>query len=610
MSTVDQRENRTGAARWRRVGFIAICVAPLIFAIPILIIVAQNGLLFDPSAPAWPWLIFGPTVLVLLAAIAVDVLRHRRGPLPALDPTPRQGTVVSHRLQSTGDHSSRRVTKVEYRAADGEAHRTELLEELTAESMQAIPVGTPVELYVFQDPQYARTAAFLTETHDDLVREGAVVLWGVDRTPRFAEGPMAGSPFLGSDAGEVFASPAPSEPVPAQKPFRVSIRTTRVLVVVAWVVAGLAMVFATTSGFGEFSNNTDVGLFVVIAAFFVALGAMFLDGGTAARRGTLTRWSVLRLIGVSTLAIYVGVVILLIPAAWGLVRRLTGGATPRIEQQTFRNFTGLVLSTLLITLAVIGGGRLAWSSPLTSTEGSSGIGIGAVYTDPSGNDAVGGEVAYVPYRLDGMWSYQSRIAAVSLADGAVLWDRKIDSDPLAGYPATVTSIEPANDDPGAESWDIIVATKHGEFGFYANNGDALCGTDTFSGECRFEPGLGTLAAADHAWGDGHHDYGDSPGGGDLTDGSTVLDPATGEPAGDGFRIEYDDSVRIIVGDQVAAELEEPASLQQVLVAPSGAVVLLMDGDNRKSILVIASKDGFQQATIGDRGLIAWPAWMG
>ena len=318
MNTVEQQELRTRAALWRRMGFIAICAAPFLAAIPILVIMAQDGVLFDVVAPAWPWLLFGPTVVVVLLVLGVGLLRRQPGIMPALDQTPRHGTVVAHRIQSTGDHTSRRVTTIEYRAADGGLHRADLLEELTVESIQTLPPGSPVELYAFQDPQYARTAVFLTEAHDDLMRQGiGSIRWGVDRSARFAGGPMAGSPYVGSDAGDVFTSPAPADPVPLQKRYRVSARMARILVIIAWIIAGLAMVFSTTSGFGAFSGNTEVGVDVFIAAFGIALGAMFLDGGTATRRGTLARWAALRLIGVTTLGIYVGAIVLLIPAVWG-----------------------------------------------------------------------------------------------------------------------------------------------------------------------------------------------------------------------------------------------------------------------------------------------------
>lgn len=611
MNAHEQQELRTPAAIWRRVGFIAICAAPFLAAIPILIAMAQDGV-FDAPDPAWPWLLFGPTVVVFLLVLGVGLLRRQPGIMPALDQTPRHGTVVAHRLQSTGDTTSRRVTTIEYPAADGELYRADLLEELTADSIRALPPGSPVEAYAFQDPQYARTAVFLTEAHDDLMRQGiGSIMWGVDQSARFAGGPTAGSPYVGSDASDVFASPAPAEPAPPHKRYRVSARMTRILVIIAWIIAGLAMIFSATSGFGAFSGNTEIGVNVFIAAFGIALGAMFLDGGTAERRGTLTRWAVLRLIGVTTLAIFVGAIVLLIPAVWGLVRRLTGGAIPRYEQKVIRNVTGLVLSTLLITFAVVGVGRFVWWSPITSTQASSGIGIGETYGGLRGSDALG-EVVFVPYKLDGMWSYQSRLAALSLADGALLWDRKIDSDLATGYPVAVTSLEQSGGGPAGMIDSVVVTTEHGELGFYPDDGDAKCAADASRDECGGEQGQGTLAATGEPRGEGFDLYGQRPDAVELTDGNTVLDPTTGEAAGEGFRIEYGvgQSVRIVVDDRVTAELEGVASLQQVLVAPSGTVVLLMSGENNKSMLVIASKDGFQQGTIGDRGLVAWPAWMG
>ena len=294
------------------------------------------------------------------------------------------------------------------------------------------------------------------------------------------------------------------------------------------------------------------------------------------------------------------------------------GATPRYEQKETRILIAYTVVPVLVGLAVIGVGRFTWWSTITSTQASSGIGIGVDYDTDAGDDS-NREIIFVPYKLDGLPAYQARIAAISLADGTLLWDRKLDSDVWERYPVAVTSFDRPVE--GGTDRTVVVTTERGAFGFDPSWGDLDCGPGTSTGDCSIESGQGTLANIGELLGEGTDLYGDSPNGVDLTeiDGmvgitserfDTVLDPATGEPAGDGFRVEYYDTVRVIVDDRVVAELADVTSLQQVLVAPSGKVVLLMRGENRKSVLVIATEDGLRRVTIGDRGLVAWPAWMG
>lgn len=79
----------------------------------------------------------------------------------------------------------------------------------------------------------------------------------------------------------------------------------------------------------------------------------------------------------------------------------------------------------------------------------------------------------------------------------------------------------------------------------------------------------------------------------MRTGGTVLHPATGEPAGDGFTLEYatDDGIRLLVNDRAVAERDGVSMVQQVLVAPSGRVVLLMaDSTGKKGVVVIADRD--------------------
>jgi len=417
-----------------------------------------------------------------------------------------------------------------------------------------------------------------------------------------------------ADAAEVFTEPASSSPEPPPSPPRVSVRTVRMLVVVAWVLAVVAVVVATTGGFGTalLENERFGAMFLAVG---LALGAAFLDGGTATRRGTLTRWAVLRMIGVLTLPVYVGIIVLLIPAVWGLIRLLTGGATPHSGQRRARTLIGLLLSTLLITCAVVGTGRLISWAVLTGTTASSGIGVGSALDDEDEER----EVVVVPYKLDGLPTYQARAAAISLEDGELLWDRKLDSDVWEHYPVAVTSFDRPPEDATDDT--VVVTTEHGEFGFDLARGDIECGPDAALGECGIDPGQGSLADTGEPVGEGGDLYDRSPSGVDLTDidpmagltnerFDTVLDPATGQPAGDGFEVQYNNGVRIVADERVIAELPDVRGLQQVLVAPSGTVVLLMHGDDRKSVVVVASMNGFQQTTIGDRGLVAWPAWMG
>jgi len=583
----------------------------------------------------WVW-----TVLPALGAFAYliwFVLIGRRRRLPALDRTPRTGTVVQHR--SVGDNETTRITTVEYCAADGESVAAPLADEIADRSVDDLPLGSAVEVYAYQDPQYAETAVFLAEAHDDVWRDGARSPWGGDGGGASFPAPAQGSPFLGADSVYRFAEPATAEPEGEARPPRVSARAARRLVVIAWIVAALGMIFAGTFGVGTSTSDLDVGVPAAIICFFAALGAMFLDGGTATRRGTLPRWSVLRLLGISIGGIGVGellrvgtsgaepgfavgvwecalaLALLLIPVFWGWVRRRTGGATPLYEQKESRRLIAHVLVPALVGLAVIGFGRFVWWSSVTQTAASSGIGIGVTLDDAYDPR----EVVVVPYKLDGLPTYQARVAAISLEDGELLWDRKLDSDVWEGYPVAVASFDRPSEDAADDT--VVVTTENGDVGFDLSWGDADCGPEAARGECGIDPGQGTLANTGEPVGEGSDLYDSSPSGVDLTeiDGmagftderfDTVLDPATGEPAGDGFRVEYFDGVRIISEDRVVAELADVSSLRQVLVAPSGRVVLLMHGENGKSVVVVASKDGFQQATVGDRGLVARPAWIG
>lgn len=250
------------------------------------------------------------------------------------------------------------------------------------------------------------------------------------------------------------------------------------------------------------------------------------------------------------------------------------------------------VALVLLGVVVIGVGRFAWEvdRPVDAS-----IGIGITETMHDGEQI---EVVVVPYRMrvqDGILPI--RLAAYSLVDGSLLWDEPLDAEGAANFPVRVTSAAPGG--------PVIVATENGSFGFDPGTGDKACGPEA-PARCEAGPDAGIVAVAKAD--ESSALWGVDPRGPSLRDGAVVLDPATGSPAGEGYRIEEDSrfGLRMRAGDETVAELGGVFGPQQVLTAPSGKVVLLAAGNNSKSLLVTASDAGLRRAVIGDRGLIAWP----
>lgn len=147
------------------------------------------------------WILIGVGALCLVLMI-VCMFRATRGPLPALNRTPRTARVILR----ADDVDGGQTILVEYRDADGEGHDAQLADVIDESWEDSFAPGTRWQVYAFRDPELADSVVFLTEAHDDVWRSG----YKLDGVRIGGEGgpvkPGPGSPFLREGSKWEFAS--------------------------------------------------------------------------------------------------------------------------------------------------------------------------------------------------------------------------------------------------------------------------------------------------------------------------------------------------------------------------------------------------------------------
>ncbi|MFB8765853.1 hypothetical protein [Nocardiopsis alba] len=103
-------------------------------------------------------------VLVATATTLIGLARTTSAPLPALDRSPRTGTVTSIH---TSDETE--IVMVEYVDPAGERHTAGLADLVHDSWMDRFVLGSRWQVYVFREPG---PRVFLAEAHDDVVRRG------------------------------------------------------------------------------------------------------------------------------------------------------------------------------------------------------------------------------------------------------------------------------------------------------------------------------------------------------------------------------------------------------------------------------------------------------
>lgn len=144
------------------------------------------------NVPEWAWSMPGAGSVAFTAVAGLGMWMLTRGPLPALDRTPRSARVVSNTNDAEG---AQRIT-VHYSGADGDEHEAELADLIDGSWRNRFAPGTTWQVYAFQNPDLADAVVFLTEEHEDVWRSGYRlngVRLGGEGGP-VARGP--GSPFL------------------------------------------------------------------------------------------------------------------------------------------------------------------------------------------------------------------------------------------------------------------------------------------------------------------------------------------------------------------------------------------------------------------------------
>ncbi len=146
--------------------------------------------------PVLMWGGVGAAVLTAALLIHMLVVLHKatRGPLPALDRTPRTARVV---LNADDDEGHTLLLRYRRRRAQAPRAARRLPDETWIDRFAP---GTTWEVYAFLDPNLADSVVFLTEAHEEVRRAGYVL----DGVRIGGEGgplePAPGSPFLGEDS--------------------------------------------------------------------------------------------------------------------------------------------------------------------------------------------------------------------------------------------------------------------------------------------------------------------------------------------------------------------------------------------------------------------------
>lgn len=180
------------------------------WALPVVVIggiVAWVGLVVLSTLQGWAqvlmWIVIGVGVLAVpfLVWMFVDLHRATRGPLPALDRTPRTARVILR----TDDADGGQTIIVEYRGADGEGHDAQLADLIHDSWEDRFGPGSRWQVHAFRDPDLADSVVFLTEAHNEVWRVG----YKLDGVRIGGEGgpvkPGPGSPFLRDDSKWRFA---------------------------------------------------------------------------------------------------------------------------------------------------------------------------------------------------------------------------------------------------------------------------------------------------------------------------------------------------------------------------------------------------------------------
>lgn len=160
--------------------------------------VAFSGGFNDDSS--WGFIIPGGGAILGGGIAALGMWLMTRGPLPALDRTPRTAKVMFNVDDAEGGQD---IT-VRYLGADGEEHDADLADAIDDDWEDRFKPGTTWQIYAFRDPTLATSVVFLTEQHDDVWRKGynlSGVRLGGESGP-VTRGP--GSPFLREGCKWVF----------------------------------------------------------------------------------------------------------------------------------------------------------------------------------------------------------------------------------------------------------------------------------------------------------------------------------------------------------------------------------------------------------------------
>ncbi|UED86288.1 hypothetical protein [Streptomyces profundus] len=148
----------------------------------------------------WALIAVGALAAVLMVRMLAHLRRATRGPLPALDRTPRTATVVLN-----ADNGEGHTLLLRYTGADGGPHSAQLADSPDDTWVDAFTPGSTWQVYTFRDPELADSVVFLTEAHDEVWRDGYVL----DGVRIGGEGgpltPGPGSPFLREDGKWRFA---------------------------------------------------------------------------------------------------------------------------------------------------------------------------------------------------------------------------------------------------------------------------------------------------------------------------------------------------------------------------------------------------------------------
>lgn len=145
------------------------------------------------TAPVWAFPVVGASAVVFTIIAVVGIFLQTRGPLPALDRTPRSARVLLNEDDS-GDGGQ--TITVRYLGVDGEEHDADLADLIHPSSRDRFSLGSTWQVYAFRDAGFADAVVFLTEQHDDVWRHGFKlngVRLGGESGP-ITPGP--GSPFL------------------------------------------------------------------------------------------------------------------------------------------------------------------------------------------------------------------------------------------------------------------------------------------------------------------------------------------------------------------------------------------------------------------------------